>query len=133
MKYTSVLSEMGFTQGRSNLCVFKGPKGRSWIVVHGDDFTVLAEKEELIQIYNEMSNKLIAKNRGILGPDGDTRSIRILNRIVEWTGKGLRYEADQRHAEIIVKELGLFGSRTKPVGSPGWQSKDQNDDEEELK
>ena len=26
IKYTSVLSEMGFTQGRSNPCVFKGPK-----------------------------------------------------------------------------------------------------------
>ena len=99
----------------------------------GDDFTVLAEKEELLLIYNEMSKKLIANSRGILGPDGDTGSIRILNRIVEWTGKGLRYEADQRHADIIVKELGLSGSRTKPVGSPGWQSKDQNNDKEELR
>ena len=133
MKYTSVLKEMGFTQGRSNPCVFKGPRNRSWIVVHGDDFTVLAEKEELVQIFEEMSRKLIAKNRGILGPDGDNRSVRILNRIVEWTGKGLKYEADQRHADIIVRELGLSGSRTKPVGAPGWQNKDQDNNKEELK
>ena len=130
MKYTSVLKEMGFTQGRSNPCVFKGPRSRSWIVVPGDDFTVVSEKEELVQIFEEMSKKLIAKNRGILGPDGDTRSVRILNRIVEWTGKGLKYEADQRHAEIIVRELGLSGSRTTPVGAQGWQNKDQDNSKE---
>ena len=37
----------------------------------------------------------------------DTKSIIILNRIVTWTDQGLEYEADQRHAEIIIKEVGL--------------------------
>jgi hypothetical protein len=48
------------------------------------------------------------KVRGRLGPgEEDEKSIRILNRIVEWGSDGLWYEADQRHAEIFVDELGL--------------------------
>ena len=37
----------------------------------------------------------------------DEKSIRILNRIVEWSESGIIYEADQRHAEIIIKQMGL--------------------------
>ena len=47
------------------------------------------------------------KFRGRLGPcQSDQKSMRILNRVVEWSEEGIRYEADQRHAEIIVKHLG---------------------------
>ena len=46
--------------------------------------------------------------RGRIGPeDKDDKSIRILNRVVEWNESGITYEADQRHAEIIMRELGL--------------------------
>ena len=52
--------------------------------------------------------KYEVKFRGRLGPnDNDDKSIRILNRIVEWTDNGIKYEADQRHAELIVKGLGF--------------------------
>ena len=48
------------------------------------------------------------KFRGRIGPGGnDDKSIRILNRIVTWNERGIAYEADQRHAEIIVRDLGL--------------------------
>ena len=57
--------------------------------------------------------------RGRIGPEeGDDKSIRILNRVVEWTEGGIKYEADQRHAEIIIRELGLNGE-SNSVGTPG--------------
>ena len=40
----------------------------------------------------------------------DIKSIRTLNRIVTWTNQGLEYEADQRHAELIIQEMGLTES-----------------------
>jgi hypothetical protein len=53
--------------------------------------------------------------RGRLGPDeGGEKSVRILNRVVEWGEDGITYEADQRHAEIIKKDLGLY-EETKSV------------------
>ena len=47
--------------------------------------------------------------------------MRILNRLVEWTDDGIQYEADQRHAELVIKELGLK-EYSKPVATPGVKS-----------
>ena len=44
------------------------------------------------------------KRRGHIGEDEDcVCEIRILNRIVRLTEDGLRYEADPRHAALLVK------------------------------
>ena len=42
---------------------------------------------------------------------------RILNRIVRITDKGLEYEADPRHVDLITSSLNL--SESKPVSTPG--------------
>ena len=92
------------------------------IVVHGDDFTVLASCKELDWFRECISSRFEVKFRGRLGPGRDEEhSIRILNRVLEWTDEGLRYEADQRHAEIIIQQLGLR-SDSKPVSSPSVAS-----------
>ena len=31
----------------------------------------------------------------------------MLNRVVRWTEQGFEYEADLRHVDLIIKELGL--------------------------
>ena len=41
----------------------------------------------------------------------------MLNRVVAWESKGIRYEADQRHGEVLVKALGL--ETAKGVDTPG--------------
>ena len=49
----------------------------------------------------------------VLGPKGaggsknNVGEIRVLNRVIQWTPTGIEYEADQRHAESIIAELGL--------------------------
>ena len=53
-----------------------------------------------------MENKFEYKHRGRLGPcEKDDKSIRILNRVVSWDGEGIKYEADQRHAEVIAQQM----------------------------
>ena len=42
--------------------------------------------------------------------------MRVLNRTVRWTDSGITYEPDQRHAEIIIKELHLFESSKNTTG-----------------
>ena len=44
--------------------------------------------------------------------------MRILNRIVTVTDEGLEYEADQRHAEILMRDMGIDES-SKEVVRPG--------------
>ena len=73
---------------------------------------------------------MIAKLRGILGPDaskGDISEIVILNRIMAWipgdrsTPDCISLEADPRHAELICKHLNLRGKEAKGVTSPGFK------------
>ena len=64
----------------------------------------------------QINEKLDVKLRGGLGPGvhkEEDQSIRILNRTIEWNQDGLWYEADQRHAEILVRELELDGNRVR--------------------
>ena len=71
------------------------------------------------------------KIRGRLGPeDDDDKIIRIPNSIVEWTDQGIRHEADQRHAELIIKEVGLKGN-SKGVATPGSKAEKEEEGEEE--
>ena len=55
----------------------------------------------------------------------------MLNRIIRWTEDGWEIETDQRHADIIVHELGL--SDSKPVATPGeTESKQEEGEDQEL-
>ena len=127
MEYSGFMKEIGFRQGKSTPCVFRHEARNLRVVVHGDDFTVLGHTSDLDWFRAQIKGKYEVKFRGRLGPEeNDDKSIRILNRIVEWTREGIRYEADQRHAELIVKEMG-FQEGSKSVTTPG--SKNEKEDE----
>lgn len=50
------------------------------------------------------SSKWQVKVKGRIGPwEQDTKTIHILNRIVEWLPDGIHYQADPRHAELFLK------------------------------
>ena len=51
--------------------------------------------------------------------------MRLLNRVMEWTPEGIRYEADQRHAELVIKDLGLSDSSNSVV-SPGGKKDEES-------
>ena len=56
------------------------------------------------------------KGRLGLGPN-DCKGMRVLSRIVRVTDRGLPYEADPRHAEMLIRSLDLGDS--KAVVTPG--------------
>ena len=79
-----------------------------------------------------IAEKFEVKFRGRIGPGkDDAKDIRILNRMVTWTSQGIEYEADQRHAELIIAGCGLVGN-SKPIGTPGTKLPEEEDDEEEV-
>ena len=85
--------------------------------MHGGDFAITDPEWELIWVETQMKNKYEIKTEH-LGPDSKQKQeIRVLNTTIRWTAVGIEYEPDQRHAEIIVKEMGVEGA--KPSASPG--------------
>ena len=118
-EYRVIMESLGFQSGRITPCTFWHAARDIRAVVHGDDFTIMADEQQLDWFRPEISNKFDAKFRGRIGPDiTDDKSTRILNRIVTWTPNGITYEADQRHGEIIIQQLGLEAG-AKAVGTPG--------------
>ena len=55
---------------------------------------------------------------GTVKKEGKVREARILDRVIRVTEEGWGYEADQRHADLIIQETGAagMGSLTHPGG-----------------
>ncbi len=69
-----------------------------------------------------MHERFLLKELGRLGGGkGELRELRVLNRVIRWTAAGLKYEADPRHAEIVVR--GVAGAE-RALSAPGTGSKD---------
>ena len=86
--------------------MFLEPKRDVRIVVHGDDFTILGDDKQLDWFRDTIGNRLELKFKARLGAkEKDDESVRIVIRVIQWDHTGIKYEADQRHAENIVKAL----------------------------
>ena len=67
------------------------------------------------------------KLRGRLGEHkDDATEVRILNRIVRITGRGLRYEADPPHLEMLARSRGLGGPNVTKCSTPGIKDFDED-------
>ena len=63
-----------------------------------------------------MGKAFLCKVGGRLGSGaGDVQEVRLLNRVIRWTPKGILYEADPRHAEQLAKDLEKFGEKSVRV------------------
>ena len=105
--YGDVLESVGFEKGIASPCNVYHAQKEVYITCHGDDFIIIASVDNLKWSIEVMQSKFEIKS-SILGPnDGQSKEIRILNRVIRWTPEGIEYDAYQRHADTIVEEWGL--------------------------
>jgi hypothetical protein len=87
------------------------------LTVHGDDFLIVANAEQLKWLEEKLAEEYAIKTE-ILGPDpGQVKEVKILNRTLRWCEDKIEYEADHRHAEIIIEECEVMCG--KVVKTPG--------------
>ena len=114
--YSEAMRAIGFRRGKSSPCVFVHPSRNIRCTVHGDDFFAEGLPSDLTWFESSILSRFEGKAKGRLAKPGD--ELRVLNRIVRRTSEGYEWEADQRHSELLVRELGL-NSESKPVACPG--------------
>ena len=114
--YSEVMVKLGFKRGRSSPCVFHHRERNIRCVVHGDDFFSEGLPRDLDWFEKVLLDQFEGKAKGRLAQPG--QELRVLNRVVRRTQDGYEWEADQRHAEILARELGLT-PESKPVACPG--------------
>ena len=118
VEYVRFMNSVGFVHGKTSPCIFYHSGKDIRCVIYGDDFTLLGSEVALDWFRKSIKATYEVSVKGRLGADDkDDKSVRLLNRVIEWTKDGISYEADQRHAEIIVKQLGTQASQA--VSSPG--------------
>ena len=116
--YRGALESMGFTTGAASPCCFFHPVWNVNVVVHGDDFTAMGTAEDLDRYEQELAKHFELKIRGRIGEGLEgPNEIRILNRCLKLTSKGLVYEADPRHVDLLVGAFNLLQS--PGVGTSG--------------
>jgi hypothetical protein len=116
------LVALGFAKGRASPCCYFHPVLEVRCIVHGDDFVLTGRAWALDEVKAGMHERFLLKELGRLGGGpGELRELRVLNRVIRWTTSGLKYEADPRHAEIVVR--GVAGAE-KALSAPGTHSKD---------
>ena len=81
------------------------------MVVHGDDLIVVGCGDDLVWLSQKVNEKLELVQRAGLGPAYDSEAT-VLQRCVTYSDSGLTWEADPRHAELAVAELGPGGTST---------------------
>ena len=120
--FTETLESLGFERGKASTCCFLHRERGLRCVVHGDDFTFTGLDGDLDWVQAQMEKHFLCKVNGRLGGDSaDLREVRLLNRVIRWGPAGIRYEADPRHTEQLVRDLELLGepSVRSPLTSPG--------------
>ncbi len=133
-EYTETLIRDGFVQGKANPCLFHNPRTDVSVMVHGDDFVAVGYEKTLKEARSALENKYKIKVETLGDGLECAREVRILNKVVRYTDAGVELEADPRHAEIVVKELGL--ENAKAVRVPGAKearsrSKDKGQEEDD--
>ena len=104
------MGEWGVRRAKSCSCMFVHMRRGLMVVVHGSDVHTVGDEEDLDWLLNTMKGVHQLKHRGrIGGGKGDTKSARVLNRIVEWRKEGIVVDADQRHIEIAAEVMGADG------------------------
>ena len=112
--YSKLLRERDIVQGVAWPAIFYHEATDSRLC--HDDFVVLADSKGQQFVEEVLRKKFELRVDGSIGPEaGDGKAMTVLNRILEFdnTAGSIRYEADPRRAETVIRQLGL--EEAKPV------------------
>lgn len=88
------------------------------IFVHGDEYVSTGRTNELMWMKGQLEKKYQIKTQMLGNEKGQVQEVKIFNRIITWNQqKGILYEADPRHVEIMLEQLSLKDARE--VTTPG--------------
>ena len=103
-----------------------------------DDFSLSGRRSPCKAFQDELGNRLLVKTTAVMGPNaemGDVQEANHLNRLLRLYppgaegGERWELEADPRHVEILVSQMGL-SDESKAVSAPGVRTTDEEDGKE---
>ena len=99
------VKDWGFRLGLSSKNLFHHGRNRVSGLTHGDDFVLTGPTKRLMEFENKMTSVHPIKAKII--SYGSSKSIKTLNRRLHWSRKGIVYQHDPRHVDVLMKDIGL--------------------------
>ena len=116
----ATMIELGFRPCIVAPCVYYHEEKDLLVATHVDDFICGGSDYELRWLETKLGEKFHMKAE-MVGPDpGDAKSTKFLGRTIQWKSTGILWWGDPKHAEILLEEEDMEGSR--PVCTPGVSS-----------
>ena len=125
--WQATLEQGGYKVGVANPALFHNADERCRDGVHGDDFVVVGSRRALDRMGKTLSGKYSMRESHRLGFGSHCeRHDELFNRIVSvgTNSDGRRcvsVEPDIRHAELVLRNLGLEGSKAEPLTPQGFK------------
>ena len=96
--------------------------------MHGDDYVSTGHPQQFKWLQHHLEKKYQVKTQTLGLDEEQLRQVKDLNRIITWDeGKGIGYDADPRHVEIINQQLSL--EHAKFVTTPGTKAEGRTADD----
>ena len=123
------LVKIGFVRGVGHPSVFYHPGRDLMTLVHGDDYVSSGLQGNLDWLDKELQKAYEIQTQKVGVGENMDREGKVLNRIVRCVSEGWEVEADPRHAELIVEQLGIGSSRSlSSLGVDGEAEVDHEED-----
>ena len=120
---SKVMEALGFAKGASSPCSFFHAGRGIKAVVHGDDFLFEGEFRDLRWVNEQIAKSFTIKSK-FLGPGaGSETEIKLLNRTIRWGSKGISWEPDARHVQLLMEQLELNPDTTSTLSVPAVKEK----------
>ena len=113
---TGVMEHIGFRSTGYNKCLFEHESGVA-VLVHGDDFVACGRRMMIRDLWKQLNERFQLKTTILGDGEKEVRQARVLNRLLKLTADGWEYEADQRHKEILLKNMSMEQCRV--CATPG--------------
>jgi len=124
------LTSIGFTRGLGHPSVFHHKGQGIKTLVHGDDYVSSGSPASMAWLEKELGKAYEIKTQRLGLGSGLCSEGKVLNRIIRATSGGWEVEADPRHAELVVEQLGL--QNEKSVVTPGVSGAEEDDQPDEI-
>ena len=125
--YSQLVKEHGIEIGTAWPAIFYDPESDARFMVHGDDFVILGDEQAQKRIEQILAKKFEFRVDGFIGPGCKSQVMTVLKRILEYNPEtgAITYEADPRHAQLVIKGLELDQSGVKSVATPSEKQKSE--------
>ena len=124
------LESCGFKRGIGHPSVFVNVDRQIVTLVHGDDYVSSGPIDSLDWLEAQLAASYEIQTQKLGMQRGLERQGKVLNRVVTVDEVGWRLEADPRHAELIIEQLGVGDLRE--AATPGVDGADEVDRDDDV-